>query len=101
VTDRHHPAGAANAPCVTVDIPVNDHRAILNDRQQDWLPGVLDNPDGDPLLRAAAHVLGFSDTILYLVKGLLVWIPNLLVRLAAFLRKQFGPRWWLTIDGVQ
>jgi hypothetical protein len=91
--DKHHPAGGANHP-LTVDIPVNDHRAILTAAQHDWPFTTLENPDGDPLLRAAACIKGFVDTVIYQAKELLLWTANLLERLSAWLVQQFGRRWW-------
>ncbi len=92
--DRHHPAGRANH-ALTVPVPVNDHRAELSDAQYDWSIATLENPDRDPLLRGAACIRGFVDTFIYAVKGLLVWIADLLESLSALLIDRFGRRWWI------
>src|SRR5215469_5508740 len=52
VMDNHHPFGEANNPKITISIPVNDHRAELNEAQNDWPKRILENPDGSPLLAA-------------------------------------------------
>ena len=91
--DQHHPQGEANGS-FTVSVPVNDHRAELTPDQQDWPKETRDNPRGSPLLRGAAHVRGFIDTIHNFVKRLLGWIPELLEQLDALLTKLFGARWW-------
>src|SRR5690348_3109545 len=46
--DKHHVAGKANSP-VTILIPVNDHRALLNEDQYSWPKKTLENADGSPL----------------------------------------------------
>lgn len=92
--DNHHFAGKANSP-VTVPIPVNDHRAELNSAQQDWPKKTLQNPDGSPLLKAAACVRGFIDTIVCLIKSGLLWVADLLEKGDAFLAGKFGPKWWV------
>ena len=66
--DNHHVYGKANDPA-TVPAPVNDHRAELNTAQHDWPKKTLQNPEGSPLLKAAACVRGFIDTVVYLVKS--------------------------------
>jgi hypothetical protein len=92
--DNHHVAGKANSP-ITISVPVNDHRAELSVGQHDWPKETRENPDGSPLLAAAGCVRGFMDTVIYLVNQLLLWIPELLERLDAFLGEALGPKWWL------
>ena len=70
-TDDHHIAGQANDPA-TISVPVNDHRAELSVAQQDWPPKTLQNPDGSPLLAAAARIRGFVDTSNYLMQHFLL-----------------------------
>lgn len=92
--DRHHVAGKSNSPA-TIPIPVNDHRARLSADQHDWPKETRDNPNGSPLLSAAACIRGFADTLFYLIEKLLLWIPEMLEALDAFLKKNFGPKWWI------
>ena len=91
--DDHHVAGKANSP-VTIQVPVNDHRARLSIAQYDWPKRTLENPDGSPLLAAAACIRGFVDTIFYLIDKLLLWIPEMLEVLDRFLAEKLGPKWW-------
>lgn len=91
--DMHHVAGKANSPA-TIGIFVNDHRARVSVDQYDWQPKVLENPDGSPLLRAAACLLGFTDTVRYLLDEFLPWIVELLCALDAFLTESQGRKWW-------
>jgi hypothetical protein len=93
--DKHHPAGSANNK-VTVTIPVNDHRAVLSVAQYDWPRLTLENPEGCPLLAAAACIRGFIETICYLIEKLLRWIAEMLEILSAFLDEKLGPQWWAT-----
>jgi hypothetical protein len=95
--DRHHVAGKANHE-LTIPIPVNDHRAILNEDMQDWPKETLENRDGSPLLAAAACIRGFCDTVIYLIEELLFWIADLLERLHAILIEKFGERYWTNWD---
>lgn len=94
IMDDHHPAGEANSPA-TIPVPVNDHRAELSVAQHDWPKQTRENPDGSPLLAAAGCVRGFIDQIIYLVKKLLLWIPEMLEALDAFLAKKLEPKWWV------
>jgi hypothetical protein len=91
--DNHHVAGKANSP-VTMPVPVNDHRADLSASQQDWPKETLQNPDGSPLLVAAAHIRGFVDYLVYLAKKFLHWSAEMLEELDKFLRQRLGPQWW-------
>jgi hypothetical protein len=92
--DNHHVAGEANGP-ITIPVPVNDHRAELSPAQYDWPRETLENPDGSPLLKAAAHIRGFSDTVLYLIEQGLLWVAEALEWLHAHLVEQLGPKWWV------
>jgi hypothetical protein len=94
ITDAHHPAGEANSP-ITVDIPTNDHQAVLNVAQYDWPAKTLENPDGCPVLALAARIRGFVDTAVYLIEKLLNGAASLLEALHVFLVSKFGPKWWV------
>ena len=100
ILDRHHPAGDANHE-LTIPIPVNDHRAILNEHMQDWPKETLENPDRSPLLAAAGCIRGFCDTLIYLIEELLLWIADLLERLHSILIERFGARYWINWDLAQ
>ena len=91
--DAHHVAGRANDP-TTIPIPTNDHVAILTERQRDWPEETARNPDGDPLLRAAACVRGFFDSLLYLAERLLLTTAMALESASAFLTENVGRFWW-------
>jgi hypothetical protein len=95
--DQHHIAGRANSP-ITTSIPANDHRAELSVAQQEWPKEVRENPDGCPLLRAAAHILGFVDTVIHYMREFLLWIADLLIALSAHLAQAWGRKWWLKSD---
>ena len=92
--DNHHVYGKANDPA-TVSAPVNDHRAELNTAQHDWPKKTLQNPDGSPLLKAAACVRGFIDTVVYLIKSGLLLVADLLEKADALLAGKFGSKWWI------
>jgi len=98
--DNHHPAGKANNPS-TVPIHVNDHRAELSSSQLDWPKATRENPEGSPLLAAAAGIRGFKDTVLYLIEKLLVWAADMMERLDTYLQKQLGQKWWLRTEMEQ
>ena len=92
--DQHHIAGAANSP-ITTSIPANDHQAVLTVAQNDWPEQTLANPDGCPLLRGAACIRGFVDTVVYYMQEFLLWIAEMLERLSDLAREAWGRRWWL------
>jgi hypothetical protein len=91
--DNHHFAMKANSS-ITVPILVNDHRAELNIAQHDWPKRTRENPEGSPLIAAAACIRGFIDTILYLINTGLHWIADMLETADACLANKLGPQWW-------
>jgi hypothetical protein len=100
VYDNHHVAGKANHP-LTIPIPVNDHRAILSERQLAWPNKTLENPDGSPLIAIAACIRGFIDTVVYLLESLMLWGAQLLERLDEFLILHLGQNWWSSPEYTQ
>jgi hypothetical protein len=95
--DEHHFSGKANNP-TTIPIPVNDHRARLSVSQAEWPKSTLTNPEGSPLLAAAACIRGFIDTVLYLIERGLPWIADMLEMLNEFQVKKLGPQWWVNTE---
>ena len=91
--DNHHIAGQNNSP-VTINVPVNDHRAELSTAQHDWPTRTLKNPDQSPLRTGAAYLRGFADTIIYLIHKFILWVAGLLESLDTFLERKLGQRWW-------
>lgn len=89
--EDHHPAGRHNDPR-TIPLPGNEHR-VLSELQYRWPRETLRNPDGSPLLIAAALVRGWAD-VLYVVLVIVAGVPLYLEQLDAFLREEIGPRWW-------
>ncbi|MBZ5722891.1 MAG: hypothetical protein LAO03_21330 [Acidobacteriia bacterium] len=95
--DNHHFAGKANH-LTTIPVPVNDHRARLSVAQADWPKATRTNPQGSPLLAAAACVRGFVDTVLYLIEMGLLWTADMLEKLDEFQVRKLGPRWWVKTE---
>ena len=91
--DDHHIAGKSNS-AATIPIPVNDHREELSDAQHDWPKKTLENPGGSPLLKGAAHVRGFVDTVVYLIETFLRWVADMLEFLDTFIEQKLGSNWW-------
>ncbi len=92
--DDHHPAGKANNPA-TIPIPVNDHRAELSVAQYDWPRQTRENAKGSPLLAVAGSIRGFADTVVYLLKKLLLPHAEFCETLDTFLAEKLGPSWWV------
>ncbi len=90
--EQQHPQGQANGPN-TVPIPGNDHR-VIDDRKRDWPRDTLRNPDGSPLLRAAACLRGWLDTLRHVVDETVGWIPAFLELIDRWLVQLLGARWW-------
>lgn len=90
--EQQHPAGRANHPA-TVPIPGNDHR-VVDDHKNDWPRTTLRNPDGSPLLRAAACLRGWLDTLQLILERTLAWIPDFLEELDQWLTHLHGRTWW-------
>lgn len=89
--DKHHVAGKASSP-LTVPVPANDHR-VLSAEQYDWRTKTLSNPDGSPLLAAAACIRGFKDFVLYLMDKFLVWVADMLEVAHECLEEKLGAKW--------
>ena len=94
--EEHHSAGQHNDP-QTAAMPGNEHR-IASELQYAWPEGTLRNPDGSPLLRAAAALRGWLDLLYLVMVRTVAWIPAFLEQLDAFLRERLGPRWWNDLD---
>ncbi|HET7442612.1 MAG TPA: hypothetical protein VFJ47_15020 [Terriglobales bacterium] len=92
--DQHHFASKPNNP-LTVPVPVNDHRAELTVAQYDWPPKTRENPDGSPVIAAAACIRGFVDWVVYLIKSGLLWVAEMLETMDSLLTEKWGPKWWL------
>lgn len=90
-TERHHVAGRHNL-ADTVPVPNNDHR-ILSDLQQDWPAATLRNPDGSPLLQAAAAIRGWMDVLVLILERAVGWMPHFLEALDVWLCARLGPEW--------
>jgi hypothetical protein len=92
--DNHHVAGKNNSP-VTIAVEVNDHRARLSGDQYSWAKRVRENPDGDPLIAIAAGLLGFADTVLYLIDKFLIKAAECVIAAADFFKELRGDKYWL------
>jgi hypothetical protein len=95
--DDHHPAGQANHRATT-PIPANDHRAVLSPKQYEWPLETWKNSSGSPLLAGAACIRGYCETNDYLVADLLLPKVGMLEALDPFLKKRFGPEWWVDTE---
>ncbi len=91
--EGHHVRGRHSDPADVVDVPANDH-ACLSELQRSWPEETLRNPDGSPLLRAAAALRGWLDVLRLILERTVGWIPNLLEALDSWLRNRLGPYWW-------
>lgn len=99
IYDEHHVGGKANDP-LTIPIPANDHRE-LSEAQYDWPKATRENPDRSPLLSISGCIRGVCDLIVMLVKKLLLWIPEYLEKLDAFLTSYFGSKWWTMMEFIE
>lgn len=95
-TEKHHMSGKAN-DAFTIPIPANDH-AVLTDAQQDWPRATWRNPDGSPLLVAAATFRGWLDVLQLMIDRTIGWIPELLESLDSWLRTTNGKQWWTAFE---
>ncbi len=93
--EAHHIAGQYNDP-LTVNLPGNMHR-LISERQLGWPKQTLRNPDGSPLLKAAAWLRGYVDMMFVLIERGLAWIPDFLEWLDARLRELIGDHWWIKL----
>jgi hypothetical protein len=91
--EDHHNQGAANDPDDILAIPINDHK-VLSSYQAEWPSETLRNPDGNPLLRAAAATRSFLDYLRIIIDRTVGWVPRFLEGLNAWLCIKLGDRWW-------
>jgi hypothetical protein len=90
--EEHHPPGQHNDQ-FTVPTPGNEHR-VASELQSLWPRETLRNPDGSPLLRAAAALRGWLNLLWLVMTRTVGWIPAFLEELDAYLRERLGERWW-------
>jgi hypothetical protein len=89
--EKHHPLGKANDK-ETVPMLANIH-AAMTEAQRDWPEELQRNVWHDPVLIIAAVVQTITDFAAWIVRRgrqIVDW----LLRLRAWLVKQFGLRWW-------
>lgn len=91
--EGHHVSGQASDPDDLIDLLGNDHRA-LSAAQSRWPRETLRNPDGSPLLRAAAAIRGWLEVLALILDRSVGWVPGFLEWLDATLRTAVGPTWW-------
>jgi len=91
--EAHHPSGKANDP-TTVKTPGNEHRVLSELQNSTWPRETLRNPDGNPLLKAAAAIRGWLNLLYVVMTRTVGWVPAHLERLDAWLRERIGPDWW-------
>lgn len=96
--ELNHVFGKANS-ALTIRYPINDHRAVLSVAQYRWPPEVLENPDGDPLLAAAARFRGLYDNFEYMLDSCLKEAARY-EELSRVLRRKYGEEWWLEVSKV-
>jgi hypothetical protein len=95
--DGHHSKGRANDADDVIPALANDH-AVLSELQRFWPQRTLRNPDGSPLLRAAAALRGWLDVLRLMLERTVGWIPDFLESLDAWLSQRLGTRWWNEFD---
>ena len=94
--EEQHPPGRANDPTFTVPFLGNLHR-VMDEAKRDWPERTMRNPDGSPMLKAAACVRAAADWLRLIIERLLGWVPVLLEATDAALTEHVGPAWWTTV----
>jgi len=94
--EQQHVAGQHNRP-ETVPMLGNDHRAH-DAHKLTWPPQTLRNPDGSPLLRAAACIRGWLDLLRVILDRTVGWVPAFLEYLHDWLVSRLGATWWHDLD---
>jgi len=92
--EDQHPSGRANDDDATIATRGNDHR-VWDDAKRDWPDRTLRNPEGSPLLKAAAAIRSLVDWFQFVADRLLGWIAPFLERLDEELRTTHGDTWWI------
>jgi len=94
--ERQHPAGRRNDPTFVVPMLGNLHR-LMDEDKRDWPERTLRNPEGSPMLKAAACVRAVADWLRLIIERLLGWVPTFLEAVDAAFTERHGPRWWETL----
>jgi hypothetical protein len=89
--ELNHPFGQRNSD-LTIRYPINDHRAVFSVKQLDWTPEALENPTGDPLLSAIAHLHGLNDNVSHMLAECLTLAPRF-KHVQELLIAIYGPDW--------
>lgn len=95
--EGHHVKGRHNDADDVIDVPVNDHRSLSEAQQHQWPVDTLRNPQGSPVLRAAAALRGWLDVLRLILERTVGWIPAFLERLDATLVVALGERYWIRL----
>jgi hypothetical protein len=91
-SEDHHFPNKCNSVFIAA-VPGNDHR-VLTDSQLDWPMKTFHNPHSSPLLKAAAAIRGWLDTLRVIIDRGIGWIPDFLEDVDAWLVENHGPEWW-------
>lgn len=94
VREGHHVAGRHNDPDDIVPVLGNAHRLLSDAQAHEWPSETLRNPDGSPLLKAAAAIRGWLEILRLVMERTVGWVPAFLEALDAHLRVTLGERWW-------
>ncbi len=96
-----HPPGKRNDPVTKLPTRANDH-VVWDEAKNDWPKWTLRNPDGSPLLRAAAAVRSVLDWFRLIIDRVLGWVPKFLEDLDTWLTENLGSDWWngIGFEGV-
>jgi hypothetical protein len=97
-TQDHHPPGKQNDP-MTVPVPSNDH-GLVSELQALWPAERLRNPDGSPLLRAAAWLRGWLVILQVIIERAVGRIPGALENLDRLLSRSSGRSGGTRSDGT-
>ena len=94
--ELQHPPGHNNDSQFTVPMPGNLHR-LMDEAKRDWPERTLRNPEGSPMLKAAASVRAVIDWLRLIIHRMLGWVPEFLEAADAKLSELHGPQWWITL----
>jgi uncharacterized Zn finger protein (UPF0148 family) len=93
-TEAHHVMGKSNDPCLTVEVPANDHQQ-LTDRWEDAPPETRENPYGSPLRKASGAIRCWLDILWVIIHQAVGWVPEFLEWLDDELNSRIGFDWYL------
>ena len=96
--EDNHVFGKRNSD-LTIQYPINDHRAVLSVAQYRWPPGALENPHDSVLMAGVARMHAAYDNVEHILAENREFAAQL-VHVDELLMTVYGPRWLPALEAA-